>query len=232
MGTAAHDFDRYCLTCRHSLRGLESHQCPECGRAFDPSDPRTTSPYPYSRFWAVSAITAKVVTAIASWFVVVLFLISAIGWLGDMGVGALLMLVSPVILPILVIAFFVAMLARVALRPFARVRGLAALPLVVSIVLTNWPFRLNVMLHKGRLEDIATRARNGETFEGWQPVGLLPITNVRVIEWGNVGFRLSPWSGRGDGVILVRKQPDAPRTWYNTNWESNLGDGWFLVFED
>jgi hypothetical protein len=33
--------ERYCLSCRHSLRGLASRECPECGRAFDPGDKRT-----------------------------------------------------------------------------------------------------------------------------------------------------------------------------------------------
>src|SRR5437588_1214439 len=27
-----------CLGCGYSLRGLESHRCPECGHAFDPAD--------------------------------------------------------------------------------------------------------------------------------------------------------------------------------------------------
>jgi ribosomal protein L32 len=32
-----------CLECGYSLRGLGHHQCPECGRAFDPADTRTYS---------------------------------------------------------------------------------------------------------------------------------------------------------------------------------------------
>jgi hypothetical protein len=28
-----------CLSCNYPLRGLESRQCPECGRGFDPNDP-------------------------------------------------------------------------------------------------------------------------------------------------------------------------------------------------
>lgn len=30
-----------CLDCDYSLRGLSQNRCPECGRAFDPHDPRT-----------------------------------------------------------------------------------------------------------------------------------------------------------------------------------------------
>ena len=30
-----------CLGCRYNLKGLAEHRCPECGRAFDPSDRNT-----------------------------------------------------------------------------------------------------------------------------------------------------------------------------------------------
>src|SRR5687767_6979345 len=34
---------RYCLRCFYDLRGLPENRCPECGRFFDPDDPRTYS---------------------------------------------------------------------------------------------------------------------------------------------------------------------------------------------
>src|SRR4051794_26855319 len=33
-----------CLGCNYPLRGLADPRCPECGRAFDPADPRTMNP--------------------------------------------------------------------------------------------------------------------------------------------------------------------------------------------
>jgi hypothetical protein len=30
-----------CLTCKYDLSKLTEHRCPECGRAFDPADPKT-----------------------------------------------------------------------------------------------------------------------------------------------------------------------------------------------
>lgn len=30
-----------CKTCRYSLANLTANRCPECGREFDPNDPRT-----------------------------------------------------------------------------------------------------------------------------------------------------------------------------------------------
>src|SRR5438105_2001693 len=40
-----------CLSCHYALRGLMENRCPECGRAFDPGDPRTMNLGPRSR-WA------------------------------------------------------------------------------------------------------------------------------------------------------------------------------------
>ncbi len=42
-----------CLSCKYDLRNLTENRCPECGRVFDPNDPRTfddeTAPEPASR---------------------------------------------------------------------------------------------------------------------------------------------------------------------------------------
>ena len=33
-----------CLGCQYDLANLPEHRCPECGKIFDPSDPRTFDP--------------------------------------------------------------------------------------------------------------------------------------------------------------------------------------------
>lgn len=43
-GRAGNDIARYCIGCGYSLAGLTEPRCPECGRGFDPSDPRTWAP--------------------------------------------------------------------------------------------------------------------------------------------------------------------------------------------
>jgi hypothetical protein len=43
-----------CITCGYVLLGLESRRCPECGREFDPADPRTVTlkpPFVSARYW-------------------------------------------------------------------------------------------------------------------------------------------------------------------------------------
>jgi hypothetical protein len=48
LGTAF-DSDARCLDCNYTLRGLRGLRCPECGREFDPDDPRTVNLGPRSR---------------------------------------------------------------------------------------------------------------------------------------------------------------------------------------
>jgi hypothetical protein len=42
-GMEGHTRPRYCLGCDYPLDGLAEFRCPECGRAFDPADPRTVN---------------------------------------------------------------------------------------------------------------------------------------------------------------------------------------------
>src|ERR1035441_10641934 len=41
----------FCIGCGYMLRQLPSNRCPECGRAFDPADPRTMSIGRPLRWW-------------------------------------------------------------------------------------------------------------------------------------------------------------------------------------
>ena len=65
----------YCRKCDYALAGLPAkHQCPECGRAFDLSDPKTFRRRPRRKWWRI-----------ARWFVYPLLLVSlifggCIGW--------------------------------------------------------------------------------------------------------------------------------------------------------
>lgn len=43
---------RFCRKCSYNLRGIESVRCPECGRPFEPADPKTYRRRPRTR-WGV-----------------------------------------------------------------------------------------------------------------------------------------------------------------------------------
>jgi hypothetical protein len=40
-----------CLSCKYDLSNLTEHRCPECGGAFDPTDPRTFDNGKLRRIW-------------------------------------------------------------------------------------------------------------------------------------------------------------------------------------
>jgi hypothetical protein len=56
-----------CLTCAYVLEGLQSARCPECGRAFDPSDPSSFTlkpPFLFWRFWLPGLIQSAFLGAV------------------------------------------------------------------------------------------------------------------------------------------------------------------------
>ncbi len=47
-----------CLSCKYDLRNLTENRCPECGRIFDPDDPRTfrDTSRKHRRWWIVELV--------------------------------------------------------------------------------------------------------------------------------------------------------------------------------
>jgi hypothetical protein len=71
-GARPAEADAFCRGCRYHLRGLAARACPECGRAFDPSDPGTYAlgPAPAWRRrltsrWVVIPLMVGLLTALA-----------------------------------------------------------------------------------------------------------------------------------------------------------------------
>jgi hypothetical protein len=63
---AAVSRDIFCRDCFYNLRGLETFRCPECGRFFDPRDPRTYSftPHP-DRLGNLAKLAADILAPLA-----------------------------------------------------------------------------------------------------------------------------------------------------------------------
>ncbi|MCG3131507.1 MAG: hypothetical protein FLDDKLPJ_02300 [Phycisphaerae bacterium] len=62
MSVGSH-VDRFCLFCGYNLHGLPSDLCPECGRAFDPANPRTFDVRPGGRHRAIRRRATRAVLA-------------------------------------------------------------------------------------------------------------------------------------------------------------------------
>ncbi len=116
------------------------------------------------------------------------------------------------------------------------VAGLRAMTLVSAalfllVVTTSWPFRMAFSLNRGAMQRYALRVQAGTAPVDAGPVwvGIMRIRNVGQSPWGSVGFQ---FSGRDFGVVAVWHTAGTGRAWYNTNWERNVGGGWYLVWQD
>ena len=51
----------YCIDCLYALTGLTKYRCPECGRSFDPSRPRTYRHVPWRQWWRRTGVRPAMV---------------------------------------------------------------------------------------------------------------------------------------------------------------------------
>lgn len=217
---------RYCRACSYPLRAIDSEACPECGRAFDPKDPRTTT--------AHSA--GPVRTAIAGFVRVLIWCLIAITLL-SIAYSALYhdpivaLLLGIALSPLLLLQAALVAVPGLPIAPRTRWLAVGVMLVLASVLIFAWPFRVSFRLHQNALERYADRVRSGEVAVPSGPVtiGIMNFRNVRFRE-GNVGFQLT--GGAGGGVHLVQLAPNPVFTWVNTNWEITLDDRWIWVYQD
>jgi hypothetical protein len=217
---------RYCLKCFYALRDLDSHVCPECGRGFDPDDPRTTSARPIRSIPRSIALFATILTFVLAGVTLLMFLLSALAF--D---TILLFLFGLALAPFVLILLALVALPMLRIDWRVRVLAVACTGLVLSIVILGWPFQLVFKLHQSALEERAALIRSGELAVPTGPVtvGILPLKTIRELN-GNIGFQLT--GGFHGGEFVVHLAPDATSVWHNTNWEVTLDDDWVWVYED
>jgi hypothetical protein len=217
--------DRFCLSCRYALTGIVSNRCPECGRAFDPNDPSTTSP-------RASALTSPSLAQLSQITIVGCGVIAGIAFVfSATGFNPLILWLCAVpTAPILLLSLVAAALPSLSLSRRLRILGVLFPILFVSIVWKQWPLRMTFALHRPAMERLADQVQAGYSVTMPQQVGMFWLMNVQVMPSGNIGFQLT--GGPGGGVFLVRHDPNARLIWNNTNWETNLGGGWYHVYED
>jgi hypothetical protein len=133
--------------------------------------------------------------------------------------------------PFVIVLLVAASIPGVPLSSRRRAAGLACAAILVSIVVTDWPFRIVFELHRPALNRAVARFRSGELSPDAGPmrVGLFSFRRVHMATNGNFGFQLT--GGPGGGQYLVYA-PGSTWIWYNTNWEQNLRGGWFRAYED
>ncbi len=233
---------RCCIDCGHFLEGLGSNACPECGRPFNPDDPRTTRNITTNRYrrWLIGTCR---IFYYASWLALLLIFVYSALW-GDWLILFLLAIASA---PFILLQFILLALPLQRISWRRRFAGFLVPLVFLSICVTNWPVVLSFKLHRAALTKIADRVANGEVITGPTTVGILRFRQIRMAQGRDrVGFQLN--GGAGGGVFLVRTpsgfvpelsdqqlpfgSPHFRNIWDNTNWTQDLGDGWYLVEQD
>ena len=104
-----------------------------------------------------------------------------------------------------------------------------------TIITGNWPFRLSHLLHRPALERFAAEIRASGRTPATADIGVLSFIDITFTEPqrrydSNLGLQIT--GDGGGGVHLVQTSPNATFVWWNTNWEIDLGNGWYLVYQD
>ena len=193
--------DRCCIGCGHVLQGATSRICSECGRGFDPDDPRTTARVG-NRGFRRGLIR---ICSVLYWaFLIFAFAVTLYSFVGGHWILVGMLVVCSLPLALLQFTLLALPIQPISMR--RRVLGCLVPLVVVSVPFTDWPMRANFMIHRNALQAIADRAYAGETFPRDTRVGILRFRQIRQSrDEGHVGFQLD--GGAGGGVHFVATPP-------------------------
>jgi hypothetical protein len=199
-----------CLDCRYPLKGLPESRCPECGRAFDPSDPETFRSSDGPSFWqSWGRPPGRTHAALALLTTAAVVYGTSAPWpsLSSAPVLACFLLLTPIIWLCLLIdwglrlyACSTASSAARDVRPRWAPRGVWLLaPIcivaIVAAVGTSWPLRVRFAISRPALERAAAEALAGRNPAGDRWIGLYYVERIEAP--GNTAF----WFRTGDGFI-------------------------------
>lgn len=189
-----------CLGCGYLLRGLQSHICPECGRDFVPSNPKTYGPRTDSwflrwfarapPFWIIIGLLLLAIRFIVQqskpqgvWFDTRMFR----GGLETFAVLAFLIAFGDYFLRCVAM-----MIRRIWFRHSPALTKLrrgtwrwwvipACIALWISVMATEWPTRLRFLLSKGAFDRFGSEWRAGVDVSTKQPqwIGLFRVYEIQ-----------------------------------------------------
>ena len=225
---------RYCLGCGFQLAPGIDDRCPECGRPFDRNDQRTTSPTPKGHaFWFGLRTLAHLGSGALGVLGLLAFLWLFVG--GDVLLAFILGL--PILALVAPAVLILAAIPRVPLSRRSRTLAVLAVLFFGAVVAplpagVDWPLRLSFAVHRSSLDAFADRLESTPTDAlagGGERIGMFSFKRV-ARHRGNLGLQVSGHAGGGQ--FLVRRGPDSDHVWFNTNWEVELGGGWWFVYQD
>ncbi|MCP4836069.1 MAG: hypothetical protein GY895_15040 [Phycisphaera sp.] len=231
----------FCLGCGYQLDEDASPHCSECGRPFDRSNSRTMgrSSTSGARRRNLGLALRGLIILLAIFLLVEITIL----FFGYDPLAAFLLGVPA--LPFMGAAILLALIPSLDAKPSTRVLAIL-LPLLIIFTASpwlpgmthpapNWPFRVSFFFHRAAIDRLASEVRATDPPPTQANIGLLEVIDIQFIDpkdpdGSNLGLQLS--GDGGGGVHLVQIGPNATFIWWNTNWEIDLGGGWYLVDQD
>lgn len=240
-----------CLQCHYSLQGLKSNRCPECGRDFDPGDPRTMNmglPIPrrlrvlFQPMGAPTQILAALLILIAWWVLSspgAYYLYFEYFLLAILFLPFLLIRGAWDFLRIAVAERYQQPAPRFALLTWRGCWVLVAMLAMTISVYSAVPVRLGFALSRSAFEKLARETSNAEY--SWNTTNTYPSSSVNVSagihtiktirsykHLNQLYFEVSPDAGfiYVKSGALPRAPGVAPDDW------GYLGEGWYWVAQE
>lgn len=223
----------HCLKCGYSLTGLTEPRCPECGREFDPLDPRSFQIGPLNRLQRAAlaapgrifngaAVATAILTCAAAappggYFLLILIVVKA--WI----VLAAVWVVRSILRGIAASRANATLSKADARRwAFAPTAFLATILLVVL----SAPFWFTYWVSRPFMDSVAQQSRS--EMPNAPMIGLYPVARIERIE-GGIRFRI--WGGGFLNETGFAYCPDHPPPAYGEDLYKHVSDGWYSWIE-
>jgi hypothetical protein len=208
---------------------LGRRRCPECGREYDSGDPASTAPIPLDAAQRTARISSMAATALLAMALLFVSLQCAMG-ADPLMFGAVLgVLGSPIVLILLILPASARATSRL---PWKRnlLLSIALVLAVVATILSNWPLRVQFLVIRDELNEIADHVEAGGTVSP-QRVGFLNVYGGEIYEPGVIWLWCDRPAWSFGSIDFLRCSRDF-EVWGNVYWESHLDHQWRAVAED
>lgn len=222
---------RYCLDCAYSLIGLPENRCPECGREFDPADPRTflkQLPGTWTKRLGEAVCDLEGASAwVFAAMVAAAIIASAVGELFPL--AYLPVLVGVMYLPLVCTALLFRLAGVCPVSGTRLARGPILCVIAATVAFSDWPLRLTFACSRGSLERLAAQIGAGQSPELPVRAGLFVVRGTE-----NRNGIICLWTDpdpAGPGGFANCAPAGAARN-FNINENVFLSGQWQWIVED
>lgn len=230
-----------CLDCGYALHGLATPRCPECGREFDPLDPKTMNmgrPLSAAAQWVLGPVRWPV--SLLTWAAVAFAL-----WMARLPGAQIRTSSSIVILITLGILWLAWPIVRVvAARRYGWPHSLLmkgqkqriAVGLIIAaacvVIFLDVPLRVGLRMSRGEMNRLArSMMESGEQYADDQWLGVYRATRIKAVP-GGVRFTCEEQNRAYKSGFMYLPKAEAKSIARSRRSYVYIGDGWFAWREE